>query len=148
MKLNELKTKFKNGVKKHWKKGLVIVTVGGGIFYAGYKMGGKGKMDFPKGNFFMANWPKDEKVSIEDFIQDFKIGEFNNMKDLEIPHEFVTAHIDELWKEDDDVLAIMHDIDIHDLGKFGEEVREKIPELKDKDFVHFPCIGFTKFNAD
>lgn len=71
-----------------------------------------------------------------------------NYKELYIPDDFFTAHIDELWQEGDDVLATMHDIDIHDLGKFGEELREKIPELKDKDFVHFPCVGFTRFNAD
>lgn len=72
---------------------------------------------------------------------------FKSFKDLDIP-VFETAHIDELWQQDDDVLGIMHDICFQDLGKFGEELKEKIPELADMDYVHFPTIGFTKCNAD
>lgn len=45
MKLNELKTKIKNSVKKHWKKGLVIITGSGTLLYIGYKMVSRDKIN-------------------------------------------------------------------------------------------------------
>ena len=135
--MNELTTKFKNGVKKHWKKGLVIVTAGGTLLYVGYKMGTKGKMDFPKGNFFMANWPAGEKVSISEFVQDFKLGEFSNIKDLDKPTTDL-GEIMDLWTEVDKgektLNAIVHDVNINDLGWLAGDIADKTfdryPELK------------------
>lgn len=72
----------------------------------------------------------------------------SNHKDLPIPKDFELARIDELWIEGDDVLGIMDDIPITSLGDFGKELKEKIPEMKDKDFAHLACVGFTKYNID
>lgn len=130
--------------KEHgWKIGLGIL-VGGGLLYAGKKIGSKGKMPIPKGRLCLI---KDtDKVVNSPMGGD--IVKNTGYIDLDIPEGFASAHIDELWKEDDDILGIMHDVDFADLGKFGKELKTKVPELADMDFVHFPCIGFTKFNRD
>ena len=130
MKLNELKAKVKAAVKKHWKKGAVAVLAGGSLIFIGYKLGGRGKMLIPKGNFTMTEWP------------------LGDSSDIPIPYGFKSAVIKDLWKEGDDVLMIADDIPIAYLGQFGKELKEKIPELKDMDFAHVAPIGFTKFNLD
>ena len=135
--------------KRNWKKGAALLA-GGLCIYAGYKIGCKGKLEIPKGNFFFANWPKGYEYTTKDLIEDFNLAGFGkkNQTDLPIPDGFELAMIEELWKEDDDVLGIMHDIPIPALGDFGKELKEKIPELADKDFAHLACVGFTKFNTD
>lgn len=131
MKLNKLKTKVKELAKKHWKKGVAIVLAGGSLIFIGYKLGGRGKMLIPKGNFTMTEWPSGER------------------NDIPIPHGFTSAIIKDLWKEDDgSVIMIADDIPIPYLGEFGKELKEKIPELKDMDFAHVGPIGFTKYNID
>lgn len=140
---------LKRAFKKHWKKG-ALVLVGGVLVYVGYKAGNKGKITLPKGNFFFANWPKGDEYTTKDLIEDFSLAGFGakSQKNLPIPNGFELARIEELWKEDDDVLGIMNDIPITSLGDFGKELKEKIPELADKDFAHLACVGFTKFNTD
>lgn len=103
-----------------------------------------------KRNLFEVTWPsKDKAPGYTEVIKDFKSGEFSkDYKELSIPADFELARIDELWMEGDDVLGIMGDIPIASLGNFGKELKEKIPELKDKDFAHLACVGFTKYNMD
>ena len=126
---------LKGFVSKHkWKiaGGALVV---GGLIFAKKKVGNK-----PIKNFFN----KKESVNLDTGL----ITGGKSYKDLDIPADFVSARIDELWMEDDDVLGIMNDIPITDLGEFGKELKEKIPELKDKDFAHLACVGFTKYNID
>ena len=89
---------------------------------------------------------KDREQSNLEWMRDFIAG--GDYKNLMIPDGFETAHIQELWMEGDDVLGIMNDIPIQDLGKFGEELRNRIPELADKDFAQMACVGFTRYNND
>ena len=101
-------------------------------------------------NLFKVTWPsKDKAPGYTEVIKDFKLGEFSkDYKELSIPDDIKSAMIEELWMEGDDVLGIMNDIPITYLGEFGKELKEKIPELKDKDFAHLACVGFTKYNMD
>ena len=67
---------------------------------------------------------------------------------LQIPEDFKTAVISDIWKEGDDILCIAEDISIKDLGKFGEELVEKIPGMKDMDSAIVAPIELYKFNLD
>lgn len=119
--------------KNKWKIAGGVAAIGGLIF-AGKKLGKK----------------LDDRKLLNKAFTDAVLG--SNMssdhKDLPIPADFSLARIDELWMEGDDVLGIMDDIPIASLGNFGKELKEKIPELKDKDFAHLACVGFTKYNID
>lgn len=133
------KTEEKTFLQKHGLKIVGGVALIVGSIFIGKKLGQKGMMPVPKGNYLFEVWPDGSTPLSKE------LG--HKIQDLEIPN-IISAHVDELWKDGDDVLGIMHDIDFKDLGKFGKEIKEKIPELKDMEFVHFPTIGFTKYNAD
>lgn len=135
----------KEFVGKHkWKIAGGALVIGGLIFL-------KKRISGDERNLFKVTWPtKNKAPGYTDIIKDFKLGEFSrkDYKELSIPDGIKTAMIEELWMEDDDVLGIMDDIPITSLGEFGKELKEKIPELKDKDFAHLACVGFTKYNTD
>lgn len=134
----------KEFVGKHkWKIAGGALAIGGLIFL-------KKRISGDRRNLFKVTWPaKDKTPGYTELIKDFKSGEFSkDCKELSIPDDIKTAMIEELWIEGDDVLGIMDDIPITSLGEFGKELKEKIPELKDKDFAHLACVGFTKYNMD
>lgn len=130
-KLNE-EQENKSFIKKHWKKGVVALLLAAG---------GTG--------LYLAK--KSKKAHGTVIVNEFPVG--NKIKDITIPEGFESAVIQSLWTETDkdgetSVLCIAEDIPIKDLGKFGKELVEKIPEMKDMDSACIAPMGFYRFNWD
>lgn len=123
-------------IKKHWWKGVLalLLAAGGTGLYLGKKKGLFGKKNH--GTIIMNEFPAGNKIV-----------------NLTIPEGFESAVISDLWTETDkdgntSVLCIAEDIPIKHLGKFGEELVKRVPEMANMDSACIAPMGFYRFNWD